>query len=764
MAFTNTSGVTIYGSLTLVNAMTLSGGTYTFASATAGKTITTAGRTLSQITFNGTGGWTLQDDLTTTSTLTLTLGSLNTNGKNITVPYFQSQSGNTRSLTTGGSKFTLNGSNGDVWYITSTGMTMSAATSDFILSGGGVTFYGGGFTYHDVSFTSTAVNNIFLRDNNTFHNVIFSGKGTSFIVGTNSFNDVSIAGTGYFGSNCSYHDLTLTPGYTYSFNGTTQTLSGTLSAIGTCTSFITFTGAGTISSGSAQTISYVNLQSMKAQGGGVFNALNTIDNGGNIGWTISPLASQNLYWIGGTGNWNDGAHWSLISGGSPLGCIPTSLDNVFFDANSFPSSSSKTVTVNVAGVCNNMDWTGSLNTPVFTNTNGVTIYGSLTLVNAMTLSGGTYTFASATAGKTITTAGRTLSQITFNGTGGWTLQDDLTTTSTLTLTLGSLNTNGKNITVPYFQSQSGNTRSLTTGGSKFTLNGSNGDVWYITSTGMTMSAATSDFILSGGGVTFYGGGFTYHDVSFTSTAVNNIFLRDNNTFHNVIFSGKGTSFIVGTNSFNDVSIAGTGYFGSNCSYHDLTLTPGYTYSFNGTTQTLSGTLSAIGTCTSFITFTGAGTISSGSAQTISYVNLQSMKAQGGGVFNALNTIDNGGNIGWTISPLASQNLYWIGGTGNWNDGAHWSLISGGSPLGPGGNHISMKLGVLSSGWMRHRSSFSIGLRSSTNSAWHRARFELPAGITTPTVCDGTRDLHCNTKSSMPDSNSERASCGPAKSP
>jgi hypothetical protein len=673
--FTNNNGITVSGSLMLINAMT-AGGTFVFNSSTAGRTITTAGRTLGQMYFNGTGSWIVQDDVTTNSTMTLAMGTLNTNGKNITVPYFFSNTNNTRSLVTGGSKFTLTGSNNDMWSVTAAGMTANLSATDLVFTGSGVNFYGGGFTYRDVSFLGTT-SNTSVSDNNTFRNVTFSNPSTLYLYGSNTFNDVVFSGSVNFYNSNTYHDLTLTAGKTYSFGGT-QTLTGTLLANGTCTSFITMTGTTIISSSQAQSVSYVSMQNIKTGGSGSFTAINTIDNGGNTGWSITPLAGRDLYWIGGTGNWNDGSHWSLNSGGAAVGCIPTSLDNVFFDANSFPSASSRTVTVNVAGQCGNMDWTGSLYAPVFTNNNGITVSGSLRLINAMT-AGGTFVFNSSTAGRTITTAGRTLGQMYFNGTGSWIIQDDVTTNSTMTLAMGTLNTNGKNITVPYFFSNTNNTRSLVTGGSKFTLTGSNNDMWSVTAAGMTANLSATDLVFTGSGVNFYGGGFTYRDVSFLGTT-SNTSVSDNNTFRNVTFSNPNTLYLYGSNTFNDVVFSGSVNLYNGNSYHDLTLTAGKTYSFGGT-QTLTGTLLANGTCTSFITMTGTTIISSSQAQSISYVSMQNIKTGGSGSFTAINTIDNGGNTGWSITPLAGRDLYWIGGTGNWNDGSHWSLNSGGAAVG-----------------------------------------------------------------------------------
>jgi len=51
------------------------------------------------------------------------------------------------------------------------------------------------------------------------------------------------------------------------------------------------------------------------------------------------------YWIGNSGNWNDGAHWSLTTGGTSANVVPTASDNVIFDDNSFDGVSLSSVTL-----------------------------------------------------------------------------------------------------------------------------------------------------------------------------------------------------------------------------------------------------------------------------------------------------------------------------------------------------------------------------------------------------------------------------------
>src|ERR1700756_3073845 len=49
--------------------------------------------------------------------------------------------------------------------------------------------------------------------------------------------------------------------------------------------------------------------------------------------------AQKLYWVGGSGNFNDPAHWSYQSGGVGGAKTPAATDDVYFDENSFLSTS-----------------------------------------------------------------------------------------------------------------------------------------------------------------------------------------------------------------------------------------------------------------------------------------------------------------------------------------------------------------------------------------------------------------------------------------
>lgn len=99
----------------------------------------------------------------------------------------------------------------------------------------------------------------------------------------------------------------------------------------------------------------------------------------------SLLPAANYYWVGGSGNWQDLSHWAQSSGGNTFHTsLPDSLDNVFFDANSFNSSQD---TVFVHGqntaICRGMRWDNTAASGLyftdFEYFSKITIYGDFEL-------------------------------------------------------------------------------------------------------------------------------------------------------------------------------------------------------------------------------------------------------------------------------------------------------------------------------------------------------------------------------------------------
>lgn len=108
------------------------------------------------------------------------------------------------------------------------------------------------------------------------------------------------------------------------------------------------------STGSNINLDYVKITDNEAQGA-TFTANNSFDQDYLSGWTINePSNTNTLYWVGGSGDWDDFTHWSTTSGGGSYGCIPVRGNSVVFDAASF--SSNDTVNLSDIAYCANMSW------------------------------------------------------------------------------------------------------------------------------------------------------------------------------------------------------------------------------------------------------------------------------------------------------------------------------------------------------------------------------------------------------------------------
>ena len=239
-------------------------------------------------------------------------------------------------------------------------------------------------------------------------------------------------------------------------SGYTQTISDLKPIQGTCARTVSIYSSnagsqGYISKASGSVlVDWVFLQDIHKQGSAVFTATNAVNGGNVVGWNITGIPAQNFYWIGGAGNWNDPAHWSLSSGG-PAGCaIPSRIDNVFFDANSFTASGQYCM-INVAADCKSMTWNNTQAGAGLNGSSDLNIYGSLKLASSMNYQfNGRMYFQSNTSGNTLETAGKTiLGQLWFMGqnssSGVWTLVDPLTSNSNVYPYYGKLITAGNNI-------------------------------------------------------------------------------------------------------------------------------------------------------------------------------------------------------------------------------------------------------------------------------------------------------------------------------
>ena len=158
-------------------------------------------------------------------------------------------------------------------------------------------------------------------------------------------------------------------------------------ASGNCNSYININGNVNQTSGTV-ILNYCNFNCLNATGGANFIANNSIDNfllEGyclNTGITINAPVSASLYWVGGSGEWNDNAHWSVTSGGAGGACVPGYYDDVVIDNNS-GLNFADSIHVGAKNIfCRNFTWTNTSTGVHFLNdtvSQNFTITGSLNL-------------------------------------------------------------------------------------------------------------------------------------------------------------------------------------------------------------------------------------------------------------------------------------------------------------------------------------------------------------------------------------------------
>ncbi len=99
--------------------------------------------------------------------------------------------------------------------------------------------------------------------------------------------------------------------------------------------------------------------------------------------TSQPLADQRrtLYWVGGSGDWDDPAHWALGSGGTPGQPAPGPEDRVIFNVESFPGSDPATVSLKADAACFSLTWVASRDVELNTSFHSLDIAANVNLDN-----------------------------------------------------------------------------------------------------------------------------------------------------------------------------------------------------------------------------------------------------------------------------------------------------------------------------------------------------------------------------------------------
>ena len=596
-----------------------------------------------------TGGWILSDSLNS-SNIYHKAGSFNTNGKKLLCANYISNSTNSRTLVLGNSKvvtskFSVNGQ----------GFTVNAGTSQIFMHGNTFELQNcGNQTFYDLHYE------------NYFANI-------SNMPGSLTFNDVWLNEDGFVAANCTYNILYLTKGKSYGFGANTiQHFITNLIADGDCREAISIGSKGISatfnkSSGTIN-ISYILLRNIIATGGATFNAWSSHDLGGNPGWNIVAPTYRDLYWVGGSGQWTDSIHWSVSSGGIGGECIPTIIDNVVFDNNSFLSNIDTVSILDTAGNCHDMTW-NTYKTPEFRGdeTKGLKISGSLhfcTLMRDSFLGG--IIFVSNDLGEVVQTANHDLlGRVSFNGLGSWTMLDSLKVVKELGFVMGKFYSNDQYISCKSFGAGSDRWKELY-------LTTSRIDVW----TGSVGVRQDSTFIDPG----------TSEFHLYTDTTLFKTTYLPQRRFWTVVFeehNKKKYSYFQPINTkFHKLIYRGNVKKDGLLTVDSIFYSAGYDYVFEGK-DSIHDFLHARGYCTKKITFRTLNPMShaffvktSGNID-VYRVHMRGMEADGGAVFTAHNSSDLGNNVNW-IFQNTGYNLYWVDDGGEWNDSLHWSLSSGGT--------------------------------------------------------------------------------------
>lgn len=180
------------------------------------------------------------------------------------------------------------------------------------------------------------------------------------------------------------------------------------------------------------------------------------------------------YWVGGAATWDStaGTKWSTTSGGVGGASVPIATDNVFFDAN----SGSGTVTVSSTRPCLSIDFTGFTGNIAGSTTPILNITGPLArFVSTMTFNsanGPEIRFSGAGVTTDFYPAGLTFrTMFTNTSTVTAVMHGHLVLTSTLTVSAGTFDANGYDVTMAGFSSSTTNVRTIDFGGGTWVITG-----------------------------------------------------------------------------------------------------------------------------------------------------------------------------------------------------------------------------------------------------------------------------------------------------
>jgi len=606
--------------------------------------INTNGVNINQsFTINGTGSFTLQSDLdcsgSNSTALIVTQGTFNANNFNITVAIFNSSNSNVRTINMGSGIWTITGNGTTVWTLNiATNLTFNCniSTLKFAYPGStGSRTIGTGTNAVYYNFYITAGSDtvsIGLLSCKNFNTTGFAGiysKTTTNIVTSGDF----ILGAGSTWSSTSGTITLNTAGVAVlNTNGVNINQSITVAATGTVTlmSDLDMTGSVatpfTLTSGTFNANNFnITAFSFLGSGTGVRslnmgNGIWSIFGNGTTVWTMATITNLTFNASGST--------LKFTYSGS------TGTRTVSFNGNLTYNKVMITAGSDTFAIANLLATSGDFSCGGFTGTMSKTaqtmnIGGNFTVGAGCVWSstGGTINLTSS-GSVDINTHGINVNQsFNVNGSGTFTLQNNLdisgAVSTTLTVTAGTFVANNFDVKAGFFSSNNSNIRTVNMGAGTWTLTGSGGAAWNLTTiTNLNMVIGTSSILFintDSGVVTMNTGGGTilYNIIAFNRGA------------------GGGSNAIAGNLNCNNFSDTGT-------AAHTLTVN-------NGNTITVNNSWNVTGAAGNLITLTSSapatGTFNlinmSGTPYSSDYLNIQHSIATPGNYWLAgLNSVNN----------------------------------------------------------------------------------------------------------------------------
>jgi hypothetical protein len=592
---TTTNNPVFYGNVTLFSSLTLTGtGIVTFSGQGTTQTITSAGVTFTQpITIDSpTGTVQLLDNFTSsnagTAAFTLTSGTLDLNEFNLSIAgRFTSSNTNTRSIdfgsagkilltyAAGGAGLTIlstgdltnfsyagtshievSGNNTAGTRTVSIGSIGALATEAqvmnvFVSAGSDTVSISSQARYKNLNFTGFS-GTLGASSNTIYGNVILSSTmNTDFFAGTWTF--AATSGTQEFTSNGVVLERSVTidsPGAIFQLQDNLTTPSNAMLTLTSGT--IDLSNGNRTFSVARFTSSNTNTRAINFGSG----EINITENNAGV-WTHTVATNFSF-----TGTPKVNFTYSGSTGTRTINTGTTDL-NEFNALNFNVVAGSDTITF-VGGV-KNLDFTG-FNGAL--NSSSRTIYGNLTFSSGMTVAAGTNNqiFAATSGIQQITSAGLILDiPITIDGVGGtFQLQDNMTVAvgRLFVLTNGTLDIDGKVLSVGNFSSSNSNTRVIDFGTSGELIVAGVGTTAFNagTSTGLSITGTNAKISMSGSTAkTFAGGGFTY-PLTLNQGGLGDLTITGANTFNDMTNTVQPCTIIFPasiTNSFYNFNVNGT---------------------------------------------------------------------------------------------------------------------------------------------------------------------------------------------------------------